>query len=153
MTMMPRYEAEQLRAFSAIIKNGHLYKGFKPVHWCLNCRSSLAEAEVEYEDKKSPSIYVRFDFLDASDLARRFSLGAPSTPVAIAIWTTTPWTLPANCAVAVHPEFDYSWIEFAGANGVESLVLASELVDKVMAVIGVSEFTTLARAKGASLKD
>ncbi len=65
LTMMPRFEAEQLRAFSLIIKNGHLYKGFKPVHWCLNCRSALAEAEVEYEDKTSPSIYVRFEVVDA----------------------------------------------------------------------------------------
>jgi len=71
LTMAPRFEAEQLRAFSLIIKNGHLYKGFKPVHWCLNCRSALAEAEVEYEDKTSPSVYVRFDVLDHADLARR----------------------------------------------------------------------------------
>jgi len=64
LTMMPRFEAEQLRAFALIIKNGHVYKGFKPVHWCLNCRSALAEAEVEYEDKTSPSIYVRFPVVD-----------------------------------------------------------------------------------------
>ncbi len=71
--MMPRFEAEQLRAFSLIIKNGHVYKGFKPVHWCLNCRSALAEAEVEYEDKTSPSVYVRFEVLDRADLARRMA--------------------------------------------------------------------------------
>ncbi len=71
LTMAPRFEAEQLRAFSLIIKNGHVYKGFKPVHWCLNCRSALAEAEVEYEDKTSPSVYVRFEVVDRVDLARR----------------------------------------------------------------------------------
>ena len=76
LTMMPRFEAEQLRAFALIIKNGHVYKGYKPVHWCLNCRSALAEAEVEYEDKTSPSIYVRFPVVDAADLAQRFGIDA-----------------------------------------------------------------------------
>src|SRR5579871_5985359 len=74
LTMLPRYEAEQLRAFSLIIKNGHVYKGYKPVHWCLNCRSALAEAEVEYEERTSPSVYVRFEVVDRLDLARRFAL-------------------------------------------------------------------------------
>ncbi len=112
LTMAPRFEAEQLRAFSLIIKNGHLYKGFKPVHWCLNCRSALAEAEVEYEDKTSPSVYVRFAVVDHADLAHRLGIaaeqqpGLSDEPTSIAIWTTTPWTLPANRAVAVHPQFD-----------------------------------------------
>jgi hypothetical protein len=81
MTMAPRFEAEQLRAFAVIIKNGHVYKGYKPVHWCLNCRSALAEAEVEYEDKTSPSVYVRFEVVDRADLATRWAAltqdGAP----------------------------------------------------------------------------
>src|SRR5580658_6831700 len=136
LTMAPRFEAEQLRAFSLIIKNGHVYKGFKPVHWCLNCRSALAEAEVEYEDKTSPSVYVRFEVLDRSDLARRMGLaltedGAPLdvVPTSLAIWTTTPWTLPANRAVTVHPQFDYSLIELNLGEGDERLLLASELVN------------------------
>ena len=109
LTLAPRYEAEQLRAFAQIIRNGHLYKGFKPVHWCLDCRSALAEAEVEYEERTSPSIDVRFEAVDAADLAGRFGLQAlPLGRASIVIWTTTPWTLPANQAVAVHPEFDYS---------------------------------------------
>ncbi len=74
LTMDPRFEAEQLRAFAMIIKNGHVYKGYKPVHWCLNCRSALAEAEVEYEDITSPSVYVRFEVLDRADLAARLGL-------------------------------------------------------------------------------
>jgi len=108
--MMPRFEAEQLRAFALIIKNGHVYKGYKPVHWCLNCRSALAEAEVEYEDKTSPSIYVRFPAVDSADLAQRFGIEGigqaagerRDVPASLVIWTTTPWTLPANRAVAVH---------------------------------------------------
>ena len=122
LTMMPRFEAEQLRAFALIIKNGHLYKGYKPVHWCLNCRSALAEAEVEYENKTSPSIYVRFPAVDVFDVAQRFHVTEPAEttqriPVSVAIWTTTPWTLPANQAVAVHPQFDYALVEFNAGGG------------------------------------
>ena len=76
LTLQPRYEAEQLRAFAQIIRNGHLYKGYKPVHWCLDCRSALAEAEVEYEERTSPSIDVRFEVVDRADLARRCGLDA-----------------------------------------------------------------------------
>ncbi len=162
LTMMPRFEAEQLRAFSVIIKNGHVYKGFKPVHWCLNCRSALAEAEVEYEDKTSPSIYVRFPVVDAADVAQRFGIAAIGTeevfdelqevPTSLAIWTTTPWTLPANRAVAVHPQFDYALIEFDLGAGPERLVLASELIDAVMKSLGIANWSLVATAKGAALE-
>ena len=162
LTMTPRFEAEQLRAFALIIKNGHLYKGFKPVHWCLNCRSALAEAEVEYEDKTSPSIYVRFPVVDAADLARRFAIEPPEAdapdlddedvPTALAIWTTTPWTLPANRAVAVHPQFDYSLVEFDLGGGYERLVVASERVDAVMKTLGVADWTLISAANGAALE-
>src|ERR1700685_2812077 len=141
LTMDPRFEAEQLRAFAVIIKNGHVYKGFKPVHWCLNCRSALAEAEVEYEDITSPSVYVRFEVIDRLDLARRFAMlidGAElgeGIPTSIAIVTTTPWTLPANRAVAVHPQFDYALVELDLGAGLERLVLASELIDAVMSAL------------------
>ena len=127
MTMMPRFEAEQLRAFARIIANGHLYKGYKPVHWCLNCRSALAEAEVEYEEVTSPSIVVRFAVADRAELAQRFARSEDSDlPVSVAIWTTTPWTLPANRAVALHPQFEYALVERDGAHGGERLVVAAE---------------------------
>src|SRR5271168_4563121 len=130
LTMDPRFEAEQLRAFSVIIKNGHVYKGFKPVHWCLNCRSALAEAEVEYEDITSPSVFVRFEVVDRADLAQRFVLQSDlvdlDVPTSIAIWTTTPWTLPANQAVAVHPQIDYALVEFDLGDGRERLIVANE---------------------------
>ena len=148
LTMAPRFEAEQLRAFALIIKNGHVYKGFKPVHWCLNCRSALAEAEVEYEDKTSPSVYVRFAVVDRADLARRLAdlaeraaSAVEDVPTSLAIWTTTPWTLPANRAVAVHPQFDYSLVEFDLGGGRERLLLADELVDAVMQTLGVTDWT------------
>src|ERR1700676_2886526 len=160
LTMTPRFEAEQLRAFALIIKNGHLYKGYKPVHWCLNCRSALAEAEVEYEDKTSPSIYVRFPVVDSADLAQRFGIEANGStaaagrevPSSLAIWTTTPWTLPANRAVAVHPQFDYALIEFDLGGGAERLLLASELIDAVMESLSVSDWSLIAAVKGAALE-
>jgi isoleucyl-tRNA synthetase len=158
LTMAPRFEAEQLRAFSLIIKNGHLYKGFKPVHWCLNCRSALAEAEVEYEDKTSPSIYVRFEVVDRADLAQRMGVPAEQQralfdePVSLAIWTTTPWTLPANRAVALHPQFDYALVEFDSGAGPERLLLASELVNALMQTLGVAEWSVLKEVKGAALE-
>ncbi|MEA3176043.1 MAG: isoleucyl-tRNA synthetase [Gammaproteobacteria bacterium] len=152
MTMMPQYEAEQLRAFSHIIKNGHLYKGYKPVHWCLNCRSALAEAEVEYEDKTSPSVYVRFEVLDKPDLSTRFAVANDALPTSLAIWTTTPWTLPANRGVALHPQFEYALIEFDVGDGRERLILAAELVNAVMSTLGVTSWVTLGTAKGEALE-
>jgi isoleucyl-tRNA synthetase len=162
MTMAPHFEADQLRAFALIIKNGHLYKGYKPVHWCLNCRSALAEAEVEYDDKTSPTVYVRFPVIDCSDLARRFGIDAgdarntdtqcQETPTSLAIWTTTPWTLPANRAVAVHPQFDYALVEFDLGGGAERLILASELVDSVMKTLGIAYWVQIATVKGAALE-
>ncbi|MGD0501106.1 MAG: isoleucine--tRNA ligase [Steroidobacteraceae bacterium] len=158
LTMDPRFEAEQLRAFSLIIKNGHVYKGFKPVHWCLNCRSALAEAEVEYEDITSPSIFVRFEVIDRMDLSRRFGMVTEGSevdegvPTSVAIWTTTPWTLPANQAVAVHPQFDYALVEFDFGNGRERLVLATERIKPLMQTLGISGWTVLAETKGAVLE-
>jgi isoleucyl-tRNA synthetase len=158
LTMAPRFEAEQLRAFSLIIKNGHLYKGFKPVHWCLNCRSALAEAEVEYEDKTSPSVYVRFDVVDRADLAQRMGISAEQQramsddPTSLAIWTTTPWTLPANRAVAVHPQFTYALVEFDLGQGRERLLLADELVTSVMSALNVSTWVVIAQATGEALE-
>lgn len=158
LTMAPRFEAEQLRAFSLIIKNGHVYKGFKPVHWCLNCRSALAEAEVEYEDKTSPSVYVRFEIIDTRDLARRMGISTEQQgalwdePTAVAIWTTTPWTLPANRAVAVHPQFTYALVEFELAGNRERLLLAEELIAAVMQALGVTTWLVSAQVKGEALE-
>ncbi|HKE96312.1 MAG TPA: isoleucine--tRNA ligase, partial [Povalibacter sp.] len=149
MTMQSRYEAEQLRAFAQIIRNGHVYKGLKPVHWCLDCRSALAEAEVEYEDKSSPAVDVRFVVKDTAELARRFGLkSVPASRASIVIWTTTPWTLPANQAVALGPEIRYSLID----TGTELLVLASELANAVLARAGVADPKRLAEVNGAALE-
>ncbi len=159
LTMSPGYEAEQLRAFSLIIKNGHVYKGYKPVHWCLNCRSALAEAEVEYEERTSPSIYVRFEVADPPDLIQRLGERLVSAqeleaqvPTAMAIWTTTPWTLPANQAVAVHPQFDYVLVELDAGRGRERLIVAQELLERTLKVLEVGDWRVLAEVKGAALE-
>lgn len=148
ITMAPKYEAEQLRSFAEILRNGHVYKGLKPVHWCLDCRSALAEAEVEYEDKVSPAIDVRFAVKDSGDLAKRFGVAALKSPASVIIWTTTPWTLPANQAVALGPELRYTLVD----TGAEVLVLASALVDAVTKRAGVENVTRLAEVDGAKLE-
>jgi isoleucyl-tRNA synthetase len=128
------------------------------VHWCLNCRSALAEAEVEYEDKTSPSVYVRFEVLDHADLARRLGISPEEQralsdePTSLAIWTTTPWTLPANRGVAVHPQFSYSLVEFELGGRRERLLLAEELVAAVMQALGVTTWVVIAQAKGEVLE-
>ncbi|HZF26296.1 MAG TPA: class I tRNA ligase family protein, partial [Steroidobacteraceae bacterium] len=155
LTMLPRYEAEQLRAFSQILRNGHVYKGYKPVYWCLDCRSALAEAEVEYEEKTSPAIDVRFPVRDVRDLAQRFGLSPAELegkPAAIAIWTTTPWTLPANQAVALHRDYQYSLLESRGAEQVEYLIVASELAGAVVQRIGAGEWREVKQVTGAALE-
>ncbi len=153
LTMAARYEAEQLRAFAAIIRRGHLVRGFKPVHWCLDCRSSLAEAEVEYEERISPSVDVRFRIVDPLDAARRFRLASKDlADASVAIWTTTPWTLPANQAVCLHPVIDYVLAEFDRPSGTERLVVAEGLLAAVAARIGATGAKVLAKANGEALE-
>jgi len=153
LTMLPQYEAEQLRAFAGIIRNGHLMRGFKPVHWCLDCRSSLAEAEVEYEERSSPSIDVRFPVADPADLARRFGVDAElASNASVVIWTTTPWTLPANQAVCVHPELDYLLAEVDAGGGREHIVVAAALLESVAKRAGLGHVRNVAHAAGSALE-
>src|SRR5438874_926350 len=104
-------EAAEIRALGQIWKNGLLYRGLKPVNWCIDCGSALADAEVEYEDKTSPAIDVAFEAADPAAVARAFGLAKAPAKAAAAIWTTTPWTLPGNQAIAAHPEFDYELVD------------------------------------------
>jgi isoleucyl-tRNA synthetase len=128
LTMDPRFEAEQLRCLGRIVERGHVVRGFKPVHWCLDCGSSLAEAEVEYEDKQSFAIDVRFAAVDAEDLARRFGV-ADAGGAGFVIWTTTPWTLPANQAIAANAQLNYALVRAERAGLV---VLAADMVEAVL---------------------
>jgi isoleucyl-tRNA synthetase len=155
LTMAPRYEAQQLRAFGRIIENGHLYKGVKPVHWCLDCRSALAEAEVEYEEKTSPAVDVAFQVTDLRDLERRMGLAAgqlANAPADIVIWTTTPWTLPANQAVALRDEFRYALVEGERDGERRRLILAADLLEPCLKRFGLTRPAVLAQAPGRDLE-
>ncbi|MCA1798714.1 MAG: isoleucine--tRNA ligase [Xanthomonadaceae bacterium] len=155
LTMEPQYEADQLRALARIIERGALYKGAKPVHWCLDCGSALAEAEVEYADRTSPAVDVKFEFVDAGVVYKEFavrSTAPTTTAIALVIWTTTPWTLPANRAVAVHPELDYALIDADSAEGPQRLVLAAGLVDAVAKRAGLENVRVVGTVKGAALE-
>ena len=153
LTMDPAFEAQQIRALGKVIANGHLYKGAKPVHWCLDCRSALAEAEVEYEDKTSPAIDVAFAVADTAELARRLGLtDADAAAASLVIWTTTPWTLPANEAVALKADLSYVLVEVQREQGVERLVLAEGLRDACLARYGLQALRTVATCEGAVLE-
>ncbi|MCW9690703.1 isoleucine--tRNA ligase [Proteus terrae] len=147
LTMDYKTEANTIRALARIIANGHLLKGAKPVHWCTACGSSLAEAEVEYYDKTSPSIDVRFTAVDPSAVAAKFH-ATTDKPVSLVIWTTTPWTLPANRAIALNAEFNYALVSFND----ECVILAADLVEGVMKRIGVTSWTVLGECKGVDLE-
>lgn len=127
LTMNFKQEADIVRSLAAIQKNGHIQPGLKPVNWCLDCGSALAEAEVEYEDKKSDAIDVGFGVVDLADLSAKLGVSV-STATDIVIWTTTPWTLPANQAIALHAEIEYQLVEVQSERGTHNLILAKELV-------------------------
>ncbi len=146
LTMDFKTEADIMRALGEIYRNGYLYQGSKPVHWCVDCGSALAEAEVEYEDVNSPAIDVGFKVVDQAALLKVFSVDI-SAPVHAVIWTTTPWTLPANQAVSVHPELDYDLIQTSKG----LLILARELAQATLSRYSEEGAQVLASCKGASL--
>ena len=148
VTMDYQYEANIVRALGDIIANGHLSQGFKPVHWCLDCGSALAEAEVDYEDKISPSIDVAFFAVDAQDIIEKIDRALPPKEIIVPIWTTTPWTLPANEAVSVHPELQYSLID----DGKRYYLVASDLIESVMGRYGIEKFTAHKQFDGSLLE-
>ncbi|MEY1635662.1 isoleucine--tRNA ligase [Morganella morganii] len=148
LTMDFKTEAHIIRALAKVIANGHLVKGAKPVHWCTSCASSLAEAEVEYYDKTSPSIDVRFTAADADAVYSKFGVRNDGLPVSLVIWTTTPWTLPANRAISLNPEFDYQLVRVND----ERLILAADLVESVMKRAGITSWIVENDCKGSDLE-
>jgi len=151
LTMDFAFEADIVRALGKIAANGHIDKGAKPVHWCTDCGSALAEAEVEYEDKHSPAIDVRFLVRDEAAL-----LAACHTvpeheghgPISVVIWTTTPWTLPANQGVALNPELEYAVVQC----GAERLLIAEALLKDALLRYGIDDYRVVAYCKGADLE-
>jgi isoleucyl-tRNA synthetase len=144
LTMNYSYEAKIVEELGKFILKGSVYKGKKPVHWCSSCKTALAEAEVEYADKTSPSIYVKFPA--AEDIASRLP-NLKGKDVKIVIWTTTPWTIPSNLAVSLHPDFDYAAVEV----GDEVLIMAKELVETVMQKAGVEGYKIVDEFKAGAL--
>ncbi len=152
-TMDYAYEAGMLRALARIVERGHLTRDLKPVLWCFDCGSALAEAEIEYADRTSPAIDVAYDALAPDALAAAFGVAADGALVAVPIWTTTPWTLPASMAVTLGPELDYVLVEGPPRDGRRRLlVLAEALAADALGRYGVPEVRVLGRAKGAALE-
>ncbi|MHB8914456.1 MAG: isoleucine--tRNA ligase [Thiobacillus sp.] len=147
-TMDFKFEADIMRELGRIMQAGFLYQGAKPVHWCVDCGSSLAEAEVEYEDKNSPAIDVGFPIADPAAFAAQLGIATPDKILAV-IWTTTPWTLPANQAVSVHPDFVYDLVK----TPVGVLLLASGLRDAALARYGFESAPVLKTIKGDALEN
>lgn len=153
LTMNFETEADIVRSLGKIASNGHLVKGYKPVYWSVVGASALAEAEVEYQDKQSFAIDVRFEAVNREDFASAFAWEDSGEPLAVVIWTTTPWTLPSNQAVSLNREFDYAMVRCDLGQGAEILVLAAEMVEGIMARYGCSDFAVLAKAKGEALEN
>src|SRR5436305_10536705 len=149
LTMDYKYQAAIARALGKFVEQGLVYKGKKPVHWCIHCRTALAEAEVEYEEHASPSIYVEFPLSpdSADEIASRIP-ALKGRDVSVLIWTTTPWTIPSNLAIAFHPDFDYAAYEV----GSRAVIVAEALASKVADVAGRTFDAPVARFKGKELE-
>ena len=148
LTMAPNNEADEIRALGVLLRKGYVYRGLKPVNWCFDCGSALAEAEVEYEDRKDPAIDVGFAFAEPDKVARAFGLPAlPAKPGYAMIWTTTPWTIPGNQALNAHPEFTYHLVDTERG----MLILAAELQEACLARYKLAG-TTLGACKGTALE-
>ncbi|MGX4644939.1 isoleucine--tRNA ligase [Holzapfeliella sp. JNUCC 80] len=140
ITLQPEYEAEEVKVFGQMYENGYIYKGKKPVYWSPSSESTLAEAEIEYKDVKSPSMYVAFDLLDGK--------GILDKDAKLIIWTTTPWTIPSNLAIAVNPRFDYAVVEADG----NKYVIAQDLLETVSETLGFEDVKLLKTVKGQDLE-
>ncbi len=151
LTMDYKTEADTIRALSKVIQNGHFVRGKKPVYWCLDCQSALAEAEVEYYDVKSDAIDVRYLAADEAAVLKAFNTDKGAGPVAAVIWTTTPWTLPASMAICVNAAFNYALVQVKGAKEMR-LIVAEDLVSKVMERAGFADFEILAVTSGQNLE-
>ena len=153
LTMDFKTEADIVRALGKIIDKGHLHKGSKPVHWCLDCGSALAEAEVEYQDKTSPAIDVAFPVTDEAAFAAAFDGSIDGEgDLGVVIWTTTPWTLPANMAVSLHPDLEYGLYQANTEFGPRRLLLETSLSTSALSRYGDDEATLLASTTGAKLE-
>ncbi|MBE9528996.1 MAG: class I tRNA ligase family protein, partial [Proteobacteria bacterium] len=160
LTMNHGYQASILSELGKVVEAGLVYKGKKPVHWCSSCSTALAEAEVEHADKTSPSVYVRFEAVSIefskaimeTGVRTAAFLGAEDVPISVIIWTTTPWTLPANLAIAVHPDITYNTVRLTLGDHDEIWILAADLVKSTMEKFGIENFSVINSAPGSLLE-
>ncbi len=155
LTMDFAFEADIVRSLGKISQNGHIAKGAKPVHWCTDCGSALAEAEVEYEDKHSPAVDVRFQVVDEDGFLSRchhVPEHEGAGPLSVVIWTTTPWTLPANQGVALNPDLEYAVVQCEKDGNKERLVVAEALLKDAMLRYDIENYHVIAYCKGAELE-
>ncbi|WP_342631858.1 isoleucine--tRNA ligase [Marinobacter alkaliphilus] len=153
LTMDPKVEAGIVRALGKIVAKGHLVRGFKPVYWSVVGQSALAEAEVEYQDKTSTQIDVRFTAVDQDSVLNAFGTDGGQGDVSVVIWTTTPWTIPANQAVSIGADLEYALVQLDVGNGPERLILATDMVQGIMARWGVEDYQVLANVVGSALEN
>ena len=146
LTLRPEFEVKQIGVFGEMAKRGYIYKGLKTVYWCTHCETALAEAEIEYAEKKSFSIYVKFAYVNGADST--LPAGFDTSKLFSVIWTTTPWTMPANQAISVNPELDYSWVKI----GDEAWLLANGLIETATKEMGVESYEVLNTFKGSELE-
>ncbi len=146
VTLKPEFEAKQIEMFGTMAKKGYIYKGLKPVYWCADCETALAEAEIEYQDDKTKSIYVKFEVTDDKGLFA--DIYKKVKKVYYVIWTTTTWTMPANLAICLNADFDYSIVK----NGDEAYVVATGLLENVMNVGGIADYEVIGEFKGSDLE-
>ena len=152
-TMDYKFEANIIRALGKIIKAGHISQGFKPVYWCTDCGSALAEAEVEYQDKQSPAIDVKFVVADTDEFWAACAKDKPgNAKVSVVIWTTTPWTLPANQAVCLHPDVQYTVAKIHHNGQSEYIVVATDLLENAMQRYQIEDFESIAVVAGSQLE-
>ncbi|UAJ65542.1 isoleucine--tRNA ligase [Candidatus Schneideria nysicola] len=149
LTMNFKIQANIIRTLKKIIAHGYVYRGKKPVYWCFNCQSSLAEAEVEYYNSTSPSIYIAFPILDNSLIKKRFNIENLFESVYFIVWTTTPWSLPANRAVSIHPELNYILVNFNNKN---NYIFLENLLEKIVKHLSIKHWTILGCIQGSNLE-
>ena len=151
LTFTPQYEAGIIEVFGKLVEKGYVYRSLKPIHWCMQCETALAEAELEHQDKTSPSIFVNFKLINSpKDIFPEIQ----GEDVHMLIWTTTPWTLPANLAIAVHPEFQYTAVRYINPKTQKKQVsiVAEDLVESVLKLQEIEDYERLGSVKGSSLE-
>ncbi len=157
LTVDHSYEEKIIELFGILAEKGYIYRGLKPIHWCPDCETALAEAEIEYDDEKSPSIYVKFKVIDPKSIQvdKKSPVASLKEPVSFVIWTTTPWTLPANVAIAAHPDYEYVFLKVSGdegrGTGDEVYIVAEGLLEDFINRLEIKKHKVIDKTKGKFL--